>query len=150
MFYRSLFVILSFCLFVIVFSVLIFTASAIFSFLCNVLQIIVCFQWGLCCSIFSFLCSVLQIIVCFQWGLCCSIFSFLCSVLQIIVCLILVLCDVSVARSNVFCVVFCKSLFVLYQYSVVLVLLDLMFSVQCFVDHCVSYISILWYQCCSI
>jgi phage FluMu protein gp41 len=36
MFYRSLFVILSFCLFAIVFSVLIFTASETFSFLCNV------------------------------------------------------------------------------------------------------------------
>jgi hypothetical protein len=36
MFYRSLFVILSFCLFVIVFSVLIFTASETFSILWNV------------------------------------------------------------------------------------------------------------------
>jgi hypothetical protein len=33
---------------------------------------------------------------------------------RIIVCLILALCGASVDRSNVFCVVFCRSLFVLY------------------------------------
>ena len=52
---------------------------------------------------------------------------------QIIVCLILVLCGVIVARSNVFYVVFCRSLFVLYQYFVVFVLPNLLFSVQCFI-----------------
>ena len=135
-------------------------------------------QWGSCCSILSFLCSVLQMIVLFllaivlsfllqsmtQWGSCCSIFSFLCSVLQIIVYLVvpffwplycrsffnLWLSGVRVARSLVFCVVFCRSLFVLLSLSlghcivvpssiydlVGFVLLDLQFSVQCFVDDC--------------
>ena len=101
-----------------------------------------------------------------QWGSCCSIFSFLCSVLQIIVCLVvpfsqplyrrsffnLWLSGVGVTRSLVFCVVFCRSLFVLLSLSfghcivvpssiydlVGFVLLDLQFSVQCFVDHCLS------------
>ena len=101
-------------------------------------------QWGSCCSIFSFLCSVLQIIVClvvpFFWPLYCrSFFN-------------LWLSGVRVARSLVFCVVFCRSLYVLLSLSfghcivvpssiyglVGFVLLDLQFSVQCFVDHCLS------------
>ena len=101
-------------------------------------------QWGSCCSIFSFLCSVLQIIVClvvpFFWPLYCrSFFN-------------LWLSEVRVARSLVFCVVFCRSLFILLSLSfshcivvpssiyglVGFVLLDLQFSVQCFVDHCLS------------
>ena len=98
-------------------------------------------QWGLCCSIFGFLCSVLQIIVClffpFFWPLYCrSFFNLWFS-------------GVRVARSLVFCVVFCRSLFVLslsFGHCIVVpssiyglvgfVLLDLQFSVQCFVDHC--------------
>ena len=101
-------------------------------------------QWGSCCSIFCFLCSVLQIIVClvvpFFWPLYCrSFFN-------------LWLSGVRVARSLVFCVVFCRSLFVLLSLSfdhcivvpssiydlVGFVFLDLQFSVQCFVDHCLS------------
>ena len=127
-----------------------------------------------------------------QWGSCCSIFSFLCSFLQIIVCLVvplfwplycrsffnLWLSGVRVARSLVFCVVFCRSLFVLLSLSlghcivllssiydlVGFVLLDLQFSVQCFVDHCLSCCPFLlaialsfllqsmcqWGSCCSI
>ena len=127
-------------------------------------------QWGSCCSIFSFLCSVLQIIVClvvpFFWPLYCrSFFN-------------LWLSGVRVARSLVFCVVFCRSLFVLLSLSfghcivvpssiyglVGFVLLDLQFSVQCFVDHCLSCCPFLlaivlsfllqsmaqWGSCCSI
>ena len=101
-------------------------------------------QWGSCCSIFSFLCSVLQIIVClvvpFSWPLYCrSFFN-------------LWLSGVRVSRSLVFCVVFCRSLFVLLSLSfdhcivvpssiyglVGFVFLDLQFSLQCFVDHCLS------------
>ena len=107
-------------------------------------------QWGSCCSIFSFLCSVLQIIVClvvpFFWPLYCrSFFN-------------LWLSGVRVARSLVFCVVFCRSLFVLLSLSfghcivvpssiyglVGFVLLDLQFSVQCFVDHCLSCCPFFW------
>ena len=127
-------------------------------------------QWGSCCSIFSFLCSVLQIIVClvvpFFWPLYCrSVFN-------------LWLSGVRVARSLVFCIVFCRSLFILFSLSfghcivvpssiyglVVFVLLDLQFSVQCFVDHCLSCCPFLlaivlsfrlqsmaqWGSCCSI
>ena len=127
-------------------------------------------QWGLCCSIFSFLCSVLQIIVClvvpFFWPLYCrSFFN-------------LWLSGVRVTRSLVFCVVFCRSLFILLSLSfghcivvpssiyglVGFVLLDLQFSVQCFVDHCLSCCPFLlaivlsfllqsmaqWGLCCSI
>ena len=101
-------------------------------------------QWGSCCSIFSFLCSVLQIIVClvvpFSYSLYCrSFFN-------------LWLSGVRVTRSLVFCIVFCRSLFILLSLSfghrivvpssiyglVGFVLLDLQFSVQCFVDHCLS------------
>ena len=131
------------------------------------------FQWGLCYTMFSFLCFVLQIIVCFsgvyvprclvfcvlfcrslfvlvgfmlhdvqfsvfcfvdrclfQWGLCSSMFSFLCFVLQIIVCF----SGVYVPRCLVFCVLFCRSLFVLVGFM----LHDVQFSVFCFVDHCFS------------
>ena len=127
-------------------------------------------QWGSCYSIFSFLCSVLQIIVyivvSFFWPLYCrSFFN-------------LWLSGVCVARSLVFCVVFCRSLFVLLSLSfdhcivvpssiydfVGFVLLDLQFSVQFFVDHCLSccpsllaiVLSFLlqsmaqWGSCCSI
>ena len=127
-------------------------------------------QWGSCCSICSFLCSVLQIIVClvvpFFWPLYCrSVFN-------------LWLSGVRVARSLVFCIVFCRSLFILFSLSfghcivvpssiyglVGFVLLDLQFSVQCFVDHCLSCCPFLlaivlsfrlqsmaqWGSCCSI
>ena len=127
-------------------------------------------QWGSCCSIFSFLCSVLQIIVClvvpFFWPLYCrSFFN-------------LWLSGVRVARSLIFCIVFCRSLFILFSLSfdhcIVVpssiydlagfVLLDLQFSVQCFVDHCMSCCPFLlaiilsfllqsmaqWGSCCSI
>ena len=99
-------------------------------------------QWGSCCSNFSFLCSVLQIIVClvvpFSYSLYCrSFFN-------------LWLSGIRVARSLVFCVVFCRSLFVLFSLSfghcivvpssiydlVGFALFDILFSVQCFVDHC--------------
>ena len=127
-------------------------------------------QWGLCYSIFSFLCSVLQIIVClvvpFFWPLHCrSFFNLWVS-------------GVRVARSLVFCVVFCRSLFVLLSLSfghcivvpssiyglVGFVVLGLQFSVQFFVDHCLSCCPFLllivlsfllrsmaqWGSCCSI
>ena len=127
-------------------------------------------QLGSCCLIFSFLCSVLQIIVClvvpFFWPLYCrSFFN-------------LWLSGIRGARSLVFCVVFCRSLFVLLSLSfghcivvpssiydlVGFVLLDLQFSVQCFVDHCLSCCPFLltivlsfllqsmaqWGSCCSI
>ena len=64
------------CLFAIVFSVLIFTASEIFSFLCNVLQIVVChFVFCLFAIVFSVLIFTAS-----------EIFSFLCNVSQIVVC----------------------------------------------------------------
>ena len=106
-------------------------------------------QWGSCYSIFSFLCIVgfvlliivlsccptllLAIVLSFllqsmaQWGSCYSIFSFLCSVLQIIVCLV-------VPLSFCHCIVVPSSIYGLVGF----VLLDLWFSVQCFVDHCLS------------
>ena len=86
------------------------SCCSIFSFLCNVLQIVVChFVYGLfaivfsvliftASEIFSFLCNVLQIIVChFVYGLftivfsvliftASEIFSFQCNVLQIVAC----------------------------------------------------------------
>ena len=104
------------------------TCYSILSFLCSVLQIIVCCQWCTCYLILSFLCSVLLTIVCFQWCTCYSILSFLCSVLLTIVCCqwctcysifsflfsvlyIIVFSGVRVTQSLVFCVVFCRSLF---------------------------------------
>ena len=114
-----------------------FLLAIVFSFLLQSMT-----QWGSCCSIFSLLCTILQIIVClvvpFSWRLYCrSFFN-------------LWLSGVRVARTLVFCVVFCRSLFVLLSLSLThcivvpssiyglvgFVLLDLQFSVQCFVDHC--------------
>ena len=54
-------------------------------------------------------------------------------------CLENVFIGVNVARSFVLCVVSCRSLFVHMRPSPALVgfvLLDLLFSVQCFIDHC--------------
>ena len=140
-------------------------------------------QWGLCCSIFSFLCSVLQIIflLSLSFGHCIVVpssiyglvgfvlfdlqFSVQCFVDHCLSCcpfLLLIvlsfllhswLSGVRVTRSLVFCVVFCRSLFILLSLSfghcivvpssiyglVGFVLLDLQFSVQCFVDHCLSF-----------
>ena len=167
-------------------------------------------QWGLCCSIFSFLCSVLQIIVClvvpFFWPLYCRFFfnlwlSGVCVARSLVFCVVfcrslfvfffpffwplycrsvfnLWFSGVRVARSLVCCVVFCRSLFVLLSLSfghcivvpssiyglVGFVLLDLQFSLQCFVDHCLSCCPFLltivlsfllqsmaqWGSCCSI
>ena len=167
-------------------------------------------QWGSCYSIFSVLCSVVQIIVClvvpFFWPLYCRSFLNLwlsgvrvarsvvfcvvfCRSLFVLLSLSFDHCivvpssiygfsGVRVARSLVCCVVFCRTLFVLLSLSfghcivvpssiyglVGFVLLDLQFSVQCFVDHCLSCCPFLltivlsfllqsmaqWDSCCSI
>ena len=57
------------------------TCGAGTAFLSVTPEFIPCFWWGLCCQIFSFLCSVLQIVVCsfvlWFWPLCClSFFEF--------------------------------------------------------------------------
>ena len=67
----------------------------------------------------------------FYLGSCCSIFSFLCTVLYIIVYPF----RHSIVCPSVFCVLFCRSLFILFA-----ILLSVhLYSVYCFVDHCLSF-----------